>query len=262
MANDYIFIRKSRNTLSSLLHVVMNILLGAGSILIGLVSGSWIIGFILVLVSKWRMFAVRPRYLLLNLKSNLVDLIVGFSFVLLGYFSGSEILPVHYLLAIGYTVWLIFVKPRTSKNWTMFQAIVAIFLGTSAAVILCSDLNSALLVAIEFIIGYAAARHILVQNNNSLENGFPALLLGVIFAEISLFLHSWLIVYTFIDFGLILPQLSIVLTLVAFMLEKVYSDVELRDGALRLKSVAVPLAFSIILAAIILIGFSNPIFNV
>ncbi|MBQ6130269.1 hypothetical protein IJI72_01055 [Candidatus Saccharibacteria bacterium] len=262
MANDYIFIRKSRNALSSVLHVLMNVLLGAGSILIGLVSGSWLIGFILVLVSKWRMFAVRPRYLLLNLKSNLVDLIVGFSFVLLGFFSGSELLPVHYLLAISYTVWLIFIKPKTSKNWTLFQALVAVFLGTSASVILCASLNSALLVILEFIIGYAAARHVLVQNNNSLENGFPALLLGTLFAELSLFLHSWLIIYTFVDFGLMLPQLALVLSLLAFMLEKVYSSVELHDGAFRLKPVALPLAFGTLLILIILIGFSNPIFNV
>ena len=262
MANDYIFIRKSRNSLSSVLHVLMNVLLGAGSILVGLISGSWIIGFILVLVSKWRMFAVRPRYLFLNLKSNLVDLIVGFSFVLLGYFSGSNLLPVHYLLAIGYTVWLLFVKPRTSKNWTLVQALAAIFLGTSACVILCASRSSALLVLLEFVIGYAAARHILAQNNNSLENGFPALILGALFAELSLFLHSWLIIYTFVNLGVMIPQLALVLSILSFMLERVYSEVENRDGAFRLKEVAPPLVFGTVLLAVILIGFSNPIFNV
>ncbi|MBQ3293902.1 hypothetical protein IJG96_02100, partial [Candidatus Saccharibacteria bacterium] len=98
MASDYIFIRKSRNALSTVLHVVMNILLGIGSVFATIVSGSWIIGFILVLLSKWRMFAVRPHYLWLNIKSNLVDLIVGFSVVLLAFFAGTSTLPVHYIL--------------------------------------------------------------------------------------------------------------------------------------------------------------------
>ena len=89
MASDYIFIRKSRNALSSFLHVILNILLGVGAIFVTVVSGSWIIGFILVLLSKWRMFAVRSHYLWLNVKSNLVDLIVGFSLVLLAYFSDN-----------------------------------------------------------------------------------------------------------------------------------------------------------------------------
>ena len=93
MASDYIFIRKSRNALSTALHVTLNILLGVGSIFVTIVSGSWLIGFILVLLSKWRMFAVRPRYLWLNIKSNLVDLIVGFSFVALAFFSGAS--PLH-----------------------------------------------------------------------------------------------------------------------------------------------------------------------
>ena len=114
MASDYIFIRKSRNALSTALHIAMNILLGVGSIVVTIVSGSWIIGFILVLLSKWRMFAVRPHYLWLNIKSNLVDLIVGFSFVLLAFFSGTTILPVHYILAAAYVLWLILVKPRTA----------------------------------------------------------------------------------------------------------------------------------------------------
>ena len=96
---DYSIIRKSRNTLSSFLHVLMNILLGVGSISVTLISGSWILGIILVLISKWRIFAVRPRYWLLNLKSSLVDLIVGASFVVLAYLSGTEILPIHILLA-------------------------------------------------------------------------------------------------------------------------------------------------------------------
>ena len=262
MASDYVFIRKSRNILSSVLHVTLNLLLGVGSIFVTLVSGSWIIGFILVLVSKWRMFAVRRHYLFLNFKSNLVDLIVGFSFVLLAYFSGSEPLPVHYFLAAGYAVWLVFVKPKTSEFWTLVQALFSVFLGTAAASILAASTDSILLVVLEFIIGYAAARHVLAQNNNSMHSGYPALLFGLFFAEIALLAHSWLIVYAFTQTGLMLPQLSIILTLLAFLVEKLYSAVEARDGRLKLKDVALPAVFSIAILAIIIIGFSSPIFNV
>ena len=79
--SDYILIRKGRNMLSAFLHVIFNLLLGLGSVFITFSTASWIPGVLLVIISKWRMFAVRPRYLFLNLKSNLVDLIVGFSFV-------------------------------------------------------------------------------------------------------------------------------------------------------------------------------------
>ena len=262
MASDYIFIRKSRNLLSSVLHISLNLLLGVGSVFATLVSGSWIIGFILVLVSKWRMFAVRTHYLWLNLKSNLVDLIVGFSFVLLAYFSGTELLPVHYILAAAYAVWLIFVKPRTSESWNLVQALAAIFLGTSAAAILTASVNSVFFIILEFIIGYAAARHVLAQNNYSMQDGYPALTFGLLFAEVALLLHSWLIVYTFTSLGIMVPQAAIILSVFGFLVERMYSAAEARDGAFKFKDVALPFAFSLGILAIIIIGFSSPIFNV
>lgn len=262
MASDYILIRKSRNALSSVLHVIMNILLGLGSVLATIVSGSWIIGFILVLLSKWRMFAVRPHYLWLNIKSNLVDLIVGFSLVLLTYFSGTSLLPVHYILAAVYVLWLTVVKPKTSETWNLIQALTAIFLGTSAVSILCASLDSAFLVVLEFIVGYGSARHVLAQNNNMSDNGYPALIFGVAFAEIALLAHSWTIVYAFTNLGLIIPQLALILALFGFMVERIFHAVEERDGQLRLKDIAFPVSFSLVVLAIIIIGFSKPIFNV
>lgn len=262
MASDYIFIRKSRNALSSVLHALLNILLGVGSVFATIVSGSWIIGFILVLLSKWRMFAVRPHYLWLNIKSNLVDLIVGFSLVLLTFFSGTSVLPVHYLLAAVYVLWLTVVKPKTTETWNRVQALTAIFLGTCAVSILCASLDSSLPVALEFIIGYGAARHVLAQNNNMSDSGYPALIFGVIFAEIALLTHSWTIVYAFTELGIIIPQLAIILTIFGFMIERIFHAVEERDGELRLKDIALPVSFSLIILAVVIIGFSEPIFNV
>ena len=262
MASDYIFIRKSRNTLSTILHTVLNILLGIGSIFVTIVSGSWIIGFALVLLSKWRTFAVRPHYLWLNIKSNLVDLIVGFSFVLLAYFSGSEILIVHYVLALCYVIWLTLVKPQTTESWTLVQAISSVFLGTTAASILCANLNPIVLVVLEFIIGYSATRHVLAQNDNTNDNGYPALIFGTVFAEIALLCHSWLIVYAFTDLGIIIPQLSIILAIFSFMTERVFHSVEKHDGQFRFKDAAAPIFFGLVVLAIVIIGFSEPIFNV
>lgn len=262
MASDYIFIRKSRNAVSNFLHALLNILLGVGSVFATIVSGSWIIGFILVLLSKWRMFAVRPHYLWLNIKSNLVDLIVGFSIVLLAFFSGTSVLPAHYILSAVYVVWLTVVKPKTTESWNLAQALFAIFIGTTAVSILSANINSVVIALLEFIIGYGSARHVLAQNNNMNDNGFPALIFGTVFAEIALLCHSWLIVYTFMNLGIIIPQLAIILTVFAFMTERIYRSVEERDGSFKFKEIAVPLIFSVIILAVVIIGFSEPIFNV
>src|SRR5580700_1106754 len=45
----------------------------------------------IILLSKWRMFAVRPRYWLANLRANAVDIIVGVSFLVLMVHTGTEI---------------------------------------------------------------------------------------------------------------------------------------------------------------------------
>ena len=94
---DYVLARKSRNIASNMVHILLNLLLGIGAVLITVLSGSPVPGLLLVLVSKWRVFAVRARYLWLNIKSNLVDLIVGVSVVLLAYYAGANFMTVHFV---------------------------------------------------------------------------------------------------------------------------------------------------------------------
>lgn len=132
---DYIFIRKSRNAISSLMHVILNLLLAVVSIGATVVTGSYLIGLVLIVVSKWRVFAVNHHYWLLNLRSSLVDFIVGVSFVLLAYAAGTTFLPVHFVLMISYAVWLIFIKPRSSSRFAVIQALIAVLLGTTTATI-------------------------------------------------------------------------------------------------------------------------------
>ena len=80
---DYIFIRKSRNAISSLAHVVLNLLLAVVSIGATVATGSILLGLILIVVSKWRVFAVNHRYWLINLRGGIGDFSGGGSRVLL-----------------------------------------------------------------------------------------------------------------------------------------------------------------------------------
>lgn len=258
---DYIFIRKSRNVLSSILHVAFNIALGVGSILLTIISGSWILGILLVLLSKWRTFAVRPRYWWINIKSSLVDLIVGSSFVFVAYCAGTTLLPVHYLLAIGYTIWLLFLKPLSSEHATEIQALTAVFLGSTAATMMTASANPFFLSLLCFIIYYGAARHVLIQSEDQNYEIIP-LVAGLLGAEIAWLCQHWLIVYMFNNSGIIVPQLSVILALLAFALGATYKSIIKHDGELKLSSVAMPLIFTTLLISIIVIWFSQPIFNV
>lgn len=259
---DYIFIRKSRNTISSLMHVILNLLLAVVSIGATVVTGSYIIGLVLIIVSKWRVFAVNHRYWLLNLRSSLVDFIVGVSFVLLAYAAGdTTFLLVHFILMIGYAVWLIFIKPRSSSRAAVAQALIAVLLGTTTAAIFAAISDSIVLVASEFIIGFAASNHVLVQSDE--ENPtYLSLAVGLFFSEIAWLSHAWLIIYTFGSSGLCVSQLAIILTVLAYAYFQLYAEANAHDGKIKFANVAVPVIFSIVVIAVLIISFSQPRFNI
>jgi hypothetical protein len=258
---DYILARKSRNIASTMVHIFLNLLLGVGSVLITVLSGSPVLGLILVLVSKWRVFAVRARFLMLNLKSNLVDIIVGISIVLLTYFAGPSFLPVDFLLMAVYCVWLLVIKPLSSENATLVQSLFAVFLGISASAIMTADLDAIFITLLSFLIGYAASRHVLSQTSDK-EFTLTTLVCGLVFAEIAWLCHSWSIIYTFGQSGIRIPQLAIILTIFAFIYNSArQSMIKYRDD-FRFKHILGPFIFGAILVAIIVIWFSNPIFNI
>ncbi len=258
---DYILARKSRNVMSAMVHVFLNLLLGIGSVLVTILSGSPLLGLILVFASKWRVFAVRPRYLWLNIKSNLVDMIVGISVVLLTYYTGTTFLPVDFILMIFYSVWLIVIKPLSSEPATLAQSLIAVFLGISASVIMTASLEPIVLVLLAFLIGYAASRHVLSQTNDN-DYTLTTLVCGLVFAEIAWLCFSWSIVYTFGSTGIRIPQLALILTIFAFVYNYTRQAIVKYQADFRFKHILGPVIFGAALIAIIVLFFSNPIFNI
>lgn len=259
--SDYVFIRKSRNAISSLLHFILNLALGVGSILLTILTESWIPGLVLVVLSKWRTFAVRPHYWLINLKSNLVDFIVGSSFIFMTYCAGTKLSILHIILILGYVSWLIFLKPWSSTNAAKVQAFTSILVGTIAITLMSASANSVFILLGSFIIGYGASRHVLIQSDSQ-DSDFISLLAGLLLAEVAWLCRSWLIVYMFGKSGIIIPQFSIIAMILAFCLSHIYKNILRRDGKFKFADSALPVIFSIILIVIIIIWFSNPIFNV
>lgn len=261
---DYALMRKSRNIASNLVHIFLNILLGIGTVLITVLSGSPFIGILLVLVSKWRIFAVRSRYIYISLKANLVDIIVGLSVVLLAYSGGTTFLVSDIILMIFYPIWLLFIKPLSSESANLAQSLIAVFLGISATVIMTSGLNLIWLVLIAFLIGYAASRHVLAQTSDK-DYVLTTIICGIVFAEIAWLSGVWSIVYTYENFGLsgvIIPQLAVILTIFSFVYNYArQAMIKYRDD-FRFVHIAGPVVFGIILIGIIVLFFSDPRFTI
>ncbi|MDB5170805.1 MAG: hypothetical protein JWO35_499 [Candidatus Saccharibacteria bacterium] len=80
-----------------------------------------------VVLSKWRMFAVRPRFWAANIRANAIDLMVGLSVVLFMVNSSSVLLQ--FTWTALYAVWLLAIKPGSSTFMVTAQA----FIGQLAA---------------------------------------------------------------------------------------------------------------------------------
>lgn len=258
---DFVFIRKSRNIASNAVHIFLNILLGLGAVLVTVFSGNPALGIILVIMSKWRIFAVRSRYLWINIKSNLIDLIVGISIVILSFVSGSSLAPIHFTLAALYVVWLLFIKPLSSENAALAQSLIGVFLGISATTLLTANLESLWIVLCAFLIGYAASRHVLAQTNDE-DFTLTTFVCGLVFSEIAWLCHTWSIVYTFGASGIRIPQTAIILTIFAFIYNYARQAMIKFQDDFRFKHIMGPVIFGALLVGIIVLFFSNPIFNI
>lgn len=232
-----------------------------GAVLITVFSANPAIGIILVLVSKWRVFAVRSRYIWINIKSNLVDLIVGLSVVLLAYFAGSTLLPVHIILMAVYVIWLLFIKPMSSEGANLAQSLIAVFLGISASTIMTANLDATVAILLAFLIGYAASRHVLVQTESE-DFMLTTMASGLVFAEIAWLCHSWAIVYSFGETGIKIPQAAIILTIFAFVYNYARQAVIRYREDFRFKNILGPVIFGVVLIGIIVLFFSEPVFNI
>ena len=191
----------------------------------------------------------------------MVDFIVGMSFVLIAYCSGTTILPIHIILGISYTIWLVFVKPRSSEIAAEIQSLFAVFLGSTAATMLFASSDSLFIVISCYIIGFAASRHILVQSDAN-NFGLATISCGLIAAEIAWVSSGWLIVYTFGSTGIIVPQLAIFLTIFSFISNRIFKSGIEHDGKINFSEILVPAIFSIRIIVVLVVWFSNPIFDV
>ena len=126
---DLLKMHKRRSRISELVYIGLNVGLALTILAVVHNSQSLWLALLVVLVSKWRVLAVRPRFWVANLIANMVDIIVGLSVVVLllaasnslllagnGLPTPGENLPAQIFITIVYIVWLLFIKPRSRRS--------------------------------------------------------------------------------------------------------------------------------------------------
>lgn len=246
---------KRRSVISELIYIVLNVALAI--VILGVV---WAIesplpAFVLVLLSKWRVLAVRPRYWFANVQANLVDIIVSLSVVVLLY-AASSALVVQIILTLLYIVWLLFVKPRSKRTFVAIQAGTALFLGVTALMSVSFEWPSSLVVLLMWVIGYSTARHIL-GSYDEVHSAFYSLLWGLVVAEMGWLMYHWAFAYALPGLGDIkLSQTAIIMLAVSFLAERVYSS-SAQHGSVRSGDIMLPALLSVSLVLVLLLFFNT-----
>lgn len=261
---EFLKLVRKRSFLSEFVYTILNIALAAGVFLIVRYTEAAWFAIVLVILSKWRVFAVRPRYWWANLQSNMVDFIVSIGIVMHMYtinaqagLGESSKLLLLLGLTLGYIAWLLFIKPRSRRFYVALQAGLAVFLGSSALFSISYNWPVSVVVLFAWLIGYASARHTLSTYDDETHALFLALLWGFVLGEISWVAYHWAIAYPLpIVHALMLPQASIIITLVSFLGYKVY-DSFYHHAKVRMSDVLLPLLFTVSVLAVLLLIFNR-----
>jgi hypothetical protein len=145
-----------------------------------------------IVLSKWRMFAVKPRFWAANIRANAVDLMVGLSIVLFMTHSGS--LLVQATWAVLYGAWLIAIKPGSGVPIVTVQAFIGQFMALSALYLAWSDGPVYGLTVLSGLFCYVAARHFL----DAFDEPYARMLAyvwGYFGAALTWLLSHWLLFY-------------------------------------------------------------------
>ena len=126
---------------------------------------AWV-AVVLLLLSKWRMLAVKTRHWPANIRANAVDIFVGLSAIV--FMTVTDVQSLQLFWAVSYAGWLLFLKPKSSPLWVGLQAIVAQTVGLIASFYFWSEASISVLVFVNWGITYLCARHFLTAFDESM----------------------------------------------------------------------------------------------
>lgn len=203
---------KPASGLASLAHAAF-VILQPIIILILIRLGFDLFAVSIVLLAKWRIFAVRPRHWLSNIRANMVDVFVGLSVVI--FMAGTESMATQLVWTILYVTWLLILKPRSDLLSVMLQALIAQGITMVAFYEAFPDFEIITLIAASWLICYASSRHFFgaFEEDHAKQAVYLWAWFGACLAWV---LSHWSIEYLFV------PQMALILSVVGYGLAAVY----------------------------------------
>jgi len=167
----------------------------------------------LILLSKWRMFAVRPRFWVVNIRANAIDIIIGVSVLAFMVSTGNELAQA--IWAVLWAGWLIAIKPRTDTLWVSLQALIGYAVGLSAMFLTWDHSPLFVLVGGAGLLSFFAAHHFFYSFDEPYTR-MLAYFWGYFAAALTWVLGHWLLFYGPV------AQLTLLLAALSFGLGTLY----------------------------------------
>lgn len=167
----------------------------------------------IIVLSKWRMFAVRPRFWAANVRANAVDLTVGLSIVV--FMTHAESFWLQLVWAALYAVWLLYIKPASSTFMITGQAFIGQLAGLTALYLAWDAGPVYGLTLMTGLICFLAARHFL----DTFDEPYARMLAyvwGYFGAALAWLLSHWLLFYG------VVAQITLLLSSLGYGLAVLY----------------------------------------
>lgn len=192
-----------------------------------------------VFISKWRMFAVRPRFWMAIMRANAVDVVVNLSSIVFMSQAQSTWLQLSWMMAL--IVWQVIVKPSRTTFGVSAQAVIAQTYGLGALFVVWPAAPLISLVVFSWTICYLSARHFLA-NFDEPHAPLYAHVWGYFAAALVWISAHWLLYYTTI------AQPVLLLTVLGFGLGGLYylQDSDKLSDILRRQIVLIMVAIVVV----------------
>lgn len=172
------------------------------------------LALLIILLGKWRVFAVQPRHWWPNIRANGVDILVGVAS--LGFMVETSSVGLQAAIAAVYGLWLLLLKPRSDALSVSLQALIAQSSALVALFLLWDSQPLGLLVVSAGMISYLCARHFFT-NFDEPHTPLYAHVWGYFTASLTWVLGHWLLFYADI-----VAQPAVMATVLGFGIAALY----------------------------------------
>jgi hypothetical protein len=203
---------KPASGIANFLHLSLNALLPV-VMLIFIRLNFEALAALLILLSKWRIFSVKPRYWVALIRSNLVDIFIGLSVI--SFMSGTNSIVTQIVWMLFYIAWLVWLKQKSNSVAVMGQALLSQALALVAFYRSFPGASLVTIVLVTWLICYASARHFL--------GAFPEPLIKTMTEIWAWFgaVMAWILGHWVIEYFQF-PQIAIILTILGYGFATLY----------------------------------------